>query len=58
MGGFEVAFFSLGVFAIGCTRSANGKGSIALNPFDRAGTTVKRVFLFGVFHESTDCNEC
>lgn len=34
----------LGAFAIGCTRSANGKGSIALNPFDRAGTTVERVF--------------
>lgn len=40
----ELPFILLGAFAIGCTRSANGKGSIALNLFNRAGTTVKRVF--------------
>lgn len=39
----------LGVFEIGCTRSANLKGSIALNPFDRAGTTIKRVFYWRKF---------
>lgn len=43
---FEVAFVLLGAFEIGCTRSANLKGSIALNPFKRAGTTVKRVFCY------------
>lgn len=50
MAGFEIAFVLLGVFEIGCTRSANLKGSIA---YTRLIVLVPRLsgFFIGEIYE-------